>query len=372
MINKYVFFNNNNKKQRGAALITVLIIVFLITAIITNITVKNFRILKRLTNQKIYDISINSFSAAIGFGRAALVTSGATSQIDTLSDIWAQPIPKTKIIDDVYMSGSIVDEQGKFNLNDLISINGQVNSKVLNKFTNLLSTLNISTAMASSIAYYIAAPQFEGSILIQYTTASSPYLPAGKPFIDISELNLVKGMNPQWVVKLQQYVTAIPKDLTYLLPQKGSDSADAENNELPNNLPPPGLGASSELPVNVNTASAEVIAAKAGLSLSVAQRIVTLRTSQPFKTTQDILTFLTSNGVNLNNNNNNQNLDPNQSNQPSTPQQQVDTSILTVSSSYFSIHAVINKGSYEFKRVALVYRANRGGLWPSIIWQHPE
>ena len=358
--------NNYESRQRGAALLTVLIIVFLITAIITGITVKNFRILKRLTNQRIYDITLNSFSAAISFGRAALVTSGATSQIDTLSDVWAQPIPKTKIIDDVYMSGSIIDEQSKFNINDLISFDGQINQKILRKFTNLLSNLNITTSIASAIAYYIAAPSFEGSILIQYTTSSSPYLPAGKPLIDISELTLVKGMQPEWVNKLQQYVTVIPKDIKYLIDQQNADELAPENNELPP-IPQP-TNNSLELPVNVNTASAEVISAKSGIPLSVAQRMTTLRTTQPFKTNQDINNFLTSNGVNLNNNPV-QGQDASSSNQQ---QQQVDPSALTVSSSYFAIHAIINKGDYEFKRVALVYRANRGGQWPSIIWQHPE
>ncbi|MCX8514563.1 MAG: hypothetical protein RL017_408 [Pseudomonadota bacterium] len=338
-------------KNKGVALITVLIIVFLITAIISNITVTNYRVIKRLTNQKILEQCYNILYTAVDFGRAGLATSAATSPIDTSSDIWAQPIPKTNIVDNIYMSGYIIDEQSKFNINDLVS-NGQINPAVLSQFTVLLTELNIPNALAQAVAYYMAAPANEGPILTDYTAGKPAYRPAGKPLVDLSELILVKGMQPEWVYKLNQYVTAIPVPISNIL----AIESTAESNPVNNTS---SFASSGSVTVNVNTASAEVIAAKSGIPLSVAQRLVTIRTNTPFKSNQDITNFLTTNGIIL-------------SGGGFSGGTQINVSTLSTNSNYFTIHATVDKDDYEFKWEALVYRANRSGQWPTVLWQHPE
>ena len=70
-------------RRRGAALITVMVIVFVVMAIITNITIKNFRIIRRLSNQSIQQQANAIFSVGVSLGRAGLATSAATSDIDT-------------------------------------------------------------------------------------------------------------------------------------------------------------------------------------------------------------------------------------------------------------------------------------------------
>lgn len=340
------------QKNRGAALITVLIIVFIIMAIITNLTVRNYRVIRRLSNQKAMEQCYGILFAAADFGRAGLATSAATSNIDSITDIWAQPIPKTQVIDDIYMSGYITDEQGKFNINDLVS-NGQVNQTVLNQFNALLTYLNLPVALAPAIAYYIASPQYEGNIMNQYTNADPRYRPAGKPMVDIAELKLIKGMEPRFEYKLANYITAIPVSLKWLIIGESQESGNQNSNST---IPPSGSGT---ILVNVNTASAEVIAAKSGISLPIANRMVTIRETTPFKSQSDITSFLTSNGIILSQN----------TSQGTTT---VNPGTLTTSSKYFTIHAAVDKGDYEFKWVEMVYRANRSGQWPQILWHHPE
>ncbi len=348
-----------NMKQRGAALITVLVIVFIVMAIVSNLAVNNFRVIKRLTNQKIQSQAYAILAAAVDFGRAGLGTSAATLATDSLTDIWAQPLPKATVIDDIEMGGYIIDEQGKFNINDLVS-NGNINPNVLAQFTALLSNLDIPQGMASNIASYMASPSHQEDIMNQYTMGTPAYRPAGRPLVDLSELLLVKGMQNSWVYKLNQYVTVIPTSFNYSFNQKESGSSESGSSSSP---PPANESASSYgtgLQVNVNTASAEVIAAKSGVSLQIAQRMVSTRQSKAFASTGDITNFLTSNGVVL-------------SQTSSQGQAQtVNPSALSVASSYFTIHAVVDSGSDEFRWVALVYRQNRSGQWPRILWQHPE
>lgn len=353
------------KSQKGAALITVLIIVFIVMTIISNMMYANYRVIQRLTNQKIKEQSYAVLITAVNFGRAGLATSGATSKIDTLTDLWAQPLPNTSITDTMQMGGYIVDEQGKFNINDLVT-NGVVNSLILAQFAQLLGYLNIPAALAPAIALYIASPPNEGAIMSQYTAANPPSRPAGRPLVDLAELLLVKGMNQQWLYKLAPYITAIP--VLTQMQQQQTESAPASNqgnnvatqaqtnNVTSSNPQVAAASGNGSVLVNINTATAEVIAARSGMPLSVAQRIVTVRSVTPFTSGQDIQNFLSSNGIILQN--------------ASGPS--INLGVFSTQSSYFTVHATATSGNYEFKWIALVYRANRGGQWPLILWQHPE
>ena len=337
----------SNKKNKGAALITVLVMVFMIMAIITNIMVENYRTIRRLANQKIQSQAQSILLAASAFGRAGLATSAATSKIDTLNDIWAQPLPKSPVLDDIQMSGYLVDEQGKFNINDMVS-NGMINTTVVNQFIALLGYLNLPTTIAYSIASYMASPQNEADIMTQYTMGQPAYRPAGRPLIDLSELLLVKGIQVDWIYKLNQYVTAIPQNINYA----NESSANTPPSPQQPIVLPTGTGT---ILVNINTASAEVISAKSGIPLPVAQRIITTRNSTPFQQQSDITNFLASNGIIL-----------------SSTTKTIQPSTLTTSSQYFTIHAIVDSGDYEFKLITLVFRQNRSGQWPQILWQHTE
>jgi type II secretory pathway component PulK len=118
-----------------------------------------------------------------------------------------------------------------------------------------------------------------------------------------------------------------------------------------------------------------VIAARAGISLPIAQRVISYRASKSFNTTQDISNFLAQNGVvgagqgtrSNANNSSNSSSNNNPSNTSSTNLQ-----ALGVSSNYFTIHAVVDDQQDQFRWIAFVYRPNRSGQWPQILWQHPE
>jgi hypothetical protein len=84
--------------------------------------------------------------------------------------------------------------------------------------------------------------------------------------------------------------------------------------------------------------------------------------SKPFKSAQTVSTFLQQNGVNINPAGN------------STPQNGMVLNLagLGVTASYFTVHVVIDDYEDQFRWVAYVYRQNRSGQWPQILWQHPE
>lgn len=335
------------KKNSGAALITVLVIVFIVMAIIADLTVTNFRMIRRLENRQLSEQALTIAFSAIDFGRAALATSGATSSVDTLKDVWAQGLPRTKVLSNLYMSGTVIDEQSKFNINDL-AFKGQINANVVKEFSALLGYLNIPQSLAYNIAWYIAAPQFQGQIMQQYINAKPAYRPAGRPFVDLAELTLVKGVTPQVAQKLVQYVTAIPVSGYTLANESAIESVPSSSF---------GYG----VMVNANTASAEVIAAKSGIPLLLAQRMISYRMTKPFQSSNDIITFLNNNGINTSSQGGN-----------SPESGNLNIGGLGVSSSYFTIHVIVDDGDDQFKWVAYIIRRNRSGPWPQILWQHPE
>jgi type II secretory pathway component PulK len=184
----------------------------------------------------------------------------------------------------------------------------------------------------------------------QYTQGKPAYRPAGRPLLDLSELILVKGITPPMVLKMAQYVTAIPVNGAGLM----NESANESSPQPP--VPAANQAQGSGMTVNVNTASAEVIAAKSGIQLPVAQRLLSYRATNAFESTGQIKTFLTQNGV-----------QDKQAN--GTP---LNLAGLGTTSSYFTIHVQIDVHEDQFRWIALVFRQNRSGQWPQILWQHPE
>lgn len=335
-------------KSQGVAIITALVVVFLVMAIVTSITVQNYRTISKMTHQKIQDQAYSVLHVAIDFGRAGLATSAATSRADTLTDIWAQPIPPTQMLPGVEMSGYITDEQSKFNINDLVS-NGQINQTVLAQFQVLLTYLKIPSTMADAIANYMAAPYNETDIMSQYTSGTPAYRPAGRTLTDLSELLLVKNMQPAWVTKLNAYVTAIPQNINLNESQAAESQAASQpqNNTIATNT--------GSVQINVNTASAEVIAAKSGIPITAAQRMTVIRSDKPFYSSTDITNFLSNNGIMLSKNNNT-----------------IALGTMGTTSQYFTIHAIVDFEDDEFKWVAFINRPARTGQWPQILWQHLE
>jgi type II secretory pathway component PulK len=369
---KSVFKN----RQQGVALITVLIIVFITMAIITSITVINFRTISKLSHQKVRQQAFSALAIGVDFARAGLATSATTSQVDALTDIWANPLPQTKVVGDMEMGGYIIDTESKFNVNNLISSTGNINQNALAQLANLLQMLNIPQWLAYSIAMYIASPPYEAGIMNQYTGAIPAYRPAGRPLIDLSELLYVKGMQQNWLVKLSKYIDVIPKSTNFVQSnnsnnnnqqnQNGGNNSNSsqpssnspnsnnnQNNSTSQNQNPTYSGQQTQ--VNVNTASAEVIAAVSGMPLPIAQRLVVMRAEKPFSSTSEIQSFLASSGIIMSSSSNNINLNN-----------------LSVASTYFTVHVIATLSSYEFKWVALLYRPSRNGQWPQVLWQHPE
>lgn len=129
-------------------------------------------------------------------------------------------------------NGSIVitieDLQGRFNINNLVDFQGNIDANSVEQFQNFLQHLNIPPMLALSVADWLDKDQIEQGINTEdgyYQSKKNSYYAADQRIQDVTELAVVSGFE-------QYYKDALP----YLcaLPEK--------------------------TPVNINTAAAPVIA----------------------------------------------------------------------------------------------------------------
>jgi len=249
--------------------------------------------------------------AGLDWARAVLSDDRRSNSVDHLGEPWALRLPPMPV-DKGELSGYIEDQQGKFNLNNLVK-GGKVNLAQLAHFQRLLSVLGLPTALAGALADWIDAdsepqPQ-DGAEDAYYLSLQPPYLAANRPLIDVAELALVRGFDDKVRARLRPFVSALPVFT----------------------------------PVNVNTASPEVIAAVVdGLGLDGARALVEKRERAYFHDRTDLLNQLPRGVL-------------------------VATEDISFSSDYFIATTRVTIGGAQARGSALLARGIAG--WPAIVWR---
>ena len=194
--------------------------------------------------------------AGVDWARGVLAEDARTAKdVDSLGEGWAQPIAALPV-DRALVAGGIVDEQGKFNLNNLV--NGAARSDPdVRMFRALLSGLEISPELSDAVVDWIDRdPDLTGNAGAEdayYLALPQPYRAANRPMVQVEELYRVRGFDAKTVARLKPYVTALP----------------------------------ARTATNVNTASAVVLAALLAVPRDRAQAIVAERGARPFRQKTD-------------------------------------------------------------------------------------
>jgi general secretion pathway protein K len=249
--------------------------------------------------------------AGADWSRAVLADDRRLSNIDHLGEPWALRLPPMSV-EGGELVGYIEDEQGLFNLNNVVK-NGKANLAQLAHFRRLLSILGLPTALADALADWLDAdsePQPQGGAEDDfYLALQPPYLAANRPLTDLAELALVRGFDDGVRARLRPFVTALPRFTA----------------------------------VNANTASPEVLAAVVeGLGLDGARDLVAKRSRAYFRSFDEFFNQL-------------------------PPGLIVPTENISVSSDYFMATLRVSIGGAQARGVALLARTNTG--WPAIVWR---
>lgn len=245
------------RAQRGAAVLMALFIATLATLIVSGLFYRQFVLLRTIENQQLLVQSRMLLRGALDWGRAILREDANRSSYDALTEPWAQPLAETRLdqlgetsslASMASLAGSMEDAQSRFNLLNLID-NGQVVERELEALRRLCSLLQVPEQTADLLAERMRLA-FAPALM----TDESGRVPADQlferdksrplPLMLPQDLTGVAGVDPEAARRLAPYIVVLEE----------------------------------RTPVNVNTASPEVIAARVvDLSLSEARALVAER-----------------------------------------------------------------------------------------------
>jgi general secretion pathway protein K len=255
-------------RQRGVAVVTALLLTTLAVTIVASLFWQQQVQVRSIENQRLHSQARWLVRSCLDFARLILQEDFRTSRSMTRADgLWATPVAETRLDDlvkrekvegetfDATFSGQNYDAQSRYNLANLASTTGAggINKKQVAVFARLLQIVQLDPALAKVVATQVA--RSEGAGLLPPSGTPSPDIEpvppgSGQPvkMMRAEDLLSVAGFDQKAIDKLRDFVIVLPK----------------------------------ATPINVNTASAEVLAALINGSVSEGQNLVVARKRAPF------------------------------------------------------------------------------------------
>ncbi|MBV8664882.1 MAG: type II secretion system minor pseudopilin GspK [Burkholderiaceae bacterium] len=336
--------------QRGVAVITALLLTTLAITIVASLFWQQQVQVRSIENQRLQLQKQWILRGALDYARLVLREDARTSNIDHLGEPWAVPLEETRLdqyvddnradgeASDATLSGNIVDAQSRLNLTNLC-VGGAIDPVQVEAFARLLSSLSLPPNLAQAAANMMqtaqkaggqtqaaAAVAAQGASVVAAQANAAPLAPTTAATTETTgalptagggtseplgltqrdDLLAVPGFTPEIVAKLKDYVVVLP----------------------------------TVTPVNVNTASPQVLSAIVGtLPLSDAYGLVARRTF--YNSVADFASNVPGQAVN-----------------PSDPK-------LSVATGYFLVN-----GKVRLSRAALDVQSliQRNGMNTAVVW----
>lgn len=234
------------RRQRGVAVVTALLLTTLAITIVASLFWQQQVQVRSIENQRLQLQKQWILRGALDWSALILRADAATSGPDHLGEPWAVPLAETRLdqyvengqaVDsdagEAILSGSIIDAQSRFNLNNMAS-GGRVNPAEVAVFRNLLGELRLNPGLAQAAAEAVAAGQpktspqgapsgatsgTETTVAGTTTTTIGAAVAEGRgdsnqprPLrIDyVDDLLIVRGFTPEVINQLRDYVVVLP------------------------------------------------------------------------------------------------------------------------------------------------------------------
>ena len=149
--------------------------------------------------------------AGMEWARGVLLQDMRSSTVDTLDEGWARPIAGMPI-ERAVVAGDIADEQGKFNLNNVLDGTGRSEADI-KLLRQILVAVELSPELADAVVDWVDGDDDltsgSGAESAYYLGLPRPYRAGNAPMVQVDELYRVRGFDAKAVAKLRPYVTAI-------------------------------------------------------------------------------------------------------------------------------------------------------------------
>lgn len=222
------------RQQAGIALVTAILVVSLATIAATAILTSANIAIHRTANLQDSEKAWWYADGVESWVKSVLERDLEDNKIDTRSDAWARPVDYLPV-DEGFVRGAVVDLQGRFNLNNFATTDTERLKRYVAQFERLLQALEVedsfqARAVASAVRDWVDADKdptgFDGAEDPQYLGDDPPHRVPNRWMESVSELLSVKGVTKELYLKLRPHVAALPQ---------------------------------TDTPVNVNTATPEVL-----------------------------------------------------------------------------------------------------------------
>ena len=303
------------KRERGVAIITAILIVAVSASAAMLMLAQQSAMVDQAMLVAARAQADNYARAGLDWARGVLQADArAGDKVDYPGEGWAQPIAALPV-ERAIVSGSIADEQGKFNLNNLVRENRR-SERDVQEFQRLLSSLGLEPALADAVVDWIdndsdlSGPG--GAEDAYYLSLRKPYRTANAAMMQVEELYQVRGFDAKAVAKLRPYVSALP----------------------------------ANTPVNVNTASSAVLRALLPDCAAQIDAHIKVRSAKPLRSMDDIKRWAC---------------------RALTPAEETR---FDVGSSYFYVRVQVAQDDVELSTDALVSRTPNAR--PTLLWRRPR
>ena len=304
------------KRERGLAAVTAILVVAIAASAATLMLAQQSAMLDQATLVASRAQADLYAQAGLDWARGVLSEDARTAgAFDSLDEPWAQPMVGLPI-ERAVVAGAIADEQGKYNLNNLLA-GTQKSAADVEILRRLLSSLGIEPDLAYAVLDWID-PDADlsgngGAEDAYYLSLPRPYRAANQPMVQVEELYRVRGFDAAAVAKLRPYVTALP----------------------------------GRTPVNANTAPAAVLAAiLPEVSASKIAQMVKDRASRPFRAKDQVAAWAKE-----------------------SPASTVSDN-LDVRSAFFSVRIQVAQDDVQLANDALVQRGQNAVT--AVVWRRPR
>jgi general secretion pathway protein K len=204
---------NGSQSTRGVALITAILITALATAVATGLMWDTTLDMRRTTVGLYRDQAVQVALGAEDWLELILKQDLEDNQTDHLGEIWAAELPGLPI-DGGELFGAVEDLQGRFNVNNLVGQDGQVDEDSRLQFERLLAALGLDIRFAGLAADWIDADENagfpNGAEDPIYTGFAPPYRTPNHMLSSASELAALEGMDKATLDILLPHIVALP------------------------------------------------------------------------------------------------------------------------------------------------------------------
>tara|TARA_R110002096_G_scaffold124002_1_gene268070 strand:+ start:1879 stop:2817 length:939 start_codon:yes stop_codon:yes gene_type:complete len=206
------------RTARGVALITAMLITAITGSLAAGLAWDNALDVRRTMVLLFHEQGMQVALGAETWIQNILRDDGIDSETDHLGELWASELPGLPVDNDSVqgaVTGKIDDLNGRFNVNNLLDDNGEVDPVALEQFQRLLITLEIDPRIAGIAADWIDANQDaafpDGAEDAIYTGLTPPYRTFNRQLVNVTELAALEGMDKASFDRLAPHVAALPR-----------------------------------------------------------------------------------------------------------------------------------------------------------------